>query len=182
VGIGLGAELTLVDTYLTELMPAARRGRLLASSYALGMLAVPITGILASLLPHHLAGLPNWRWLLIGSSTGALIMWLLRGGLPESPRWLAPHHRAGEALSVLAKIESDVARTTRRRATARGPAPRRTVPGAAPDPDMLRLALWHSLNQGASAPQLAADALAALAWLPSCVPARERAVRRFRAR
>jgi len=32
-GIGLGAELTLVDTYLSELLPARRRGRYVAWSY-----------------------------------------------------------------------------------------------------------------------------------------------------
>lgn len=41
-GIGLGAELTLVDTYLSELLPSARRGRYIAWSYTFGLLAVPL--------------------------------------------------------------------------------------------------------------------------------------------
>ncbi|MFG2884757.1 MFS transporter [Streptomyces sp. NPDC048297] len=107
IGIGLGAELTLVDTYLTELMPARRRGRLLAASYALGMLAVPVAGILASRLPHLVAGLPSWRWLLIASSTGAVVIWLLRRQLPESPRWLATQGRTTEALTLVRRIEAE---------------------------------------------------------------------------
>ncbi|WP_063784897.1 MFS transporter [Streptomyces sp. TP-A0356] len=106
IGVGLGAELTLVDTYLIELIPAPRRGRLLATSYALGMLAVPTAGILAARLPHTLAGLPSWRWLLIASSASALSMWLLRRQLPESPRWLAAHGHTAQALTQLHAIEA----------------------------------------------------------------------------
>lgn len=40
-GVGLGAELILVDTYLAELLPADRRGRYMAWSYTLGLIAAP---------------------------------------------------------------------------------------------------------------------------------------------
>ena len=42
-----------------------------------------------------------WRtvWLIIG--IGALIVWVLRFALPESPRYLATHGRGKEALDVL---------------------------------------------------------------------------------
>ena len=45
-----------------------------------------------------------WRgvWVLIG--IGALIVWVFRFTLPESPRFLATHGRGDEALSVLARL------------------------------------------------------------------------------
>ncbi|CCK25023.1 putative membrane protein [Streptomyces davaonensis JCM 4913] len=104
LGIGLGAELALVDTYLTELMPAARRGRMLATAYALGMLAVPVAGVLAARLPHSLASVSSWRWLMVLAGAGALCVYLLRRNLPESPRWLAAH-RPTEALAAVERIE-----------------------------------------------------------------------------
>ncbi len=104
LGIGLGAELALVDTYLTELMPAARRGRMLASAYALGMLAVPVAGVLAAKLPLSMAGISSWRWLMVFAGCGALCVYLLRRNLPESPRWLATH-RPTEAMAAVERIE-----------------------------------------------------------------------------
>jgi putative MFS transporter len=111
LGIGLGAELALVDTYLTELMPTARRGRMLATAYGVGMLAVPVAGILAARLPHSLAGVAGWRWLMVFAALGAVIVWLLRRRLPESPRWLATH-RPDEALAAVARIEHRAGQAT----------------------------------------------------------------------
>ncbi|MFF2511859.1 MFS transporter [Streptomyces sp. NPDC058086] len=105
LGIGLGAELALVDTYLTELMPTPRRGRMMASAYGLGMLAVPVAGLLAAKLPHSLGGVAGWRWLMAFAACGAVIVWVLRRRLPESPRWLATH-RPGEALDAMTRIEA----------------------------------------------------------------------------
>ena len=46
----------------------------------------------------------GWRgvWMLIG--IGALIVWVFRFTLPESPRFLATHGRGKEALDVLARL------------------------------------------------------------------------------
>ncbi|MDQ1040193.1 putative MFS transporter [Streptomyces sp. V3I8] len=104
LGIGLGAELALVDTYLTELMPAARRGRMLATAYGLGMLAVPVAGVLAAKLPHTMLGASSWRWLMALAGAGALVVYLLRRSLPESPRWLATHEPQ-QAIDALGRIE-----------------------------------------------------------------------------
>ena len=45
-----------------------------------------------------------WRgvWMLIG--IGALIVWVFRFTLPESPRYLATHGRGEEALKVLERL------------------------------------------------------------------------------
>ncbi|HEY4460837.1 MAG TPA: MFS transporter, partial [Pseudonocardiaceae bacterium] len=73
-GIGLGAELTLVDTYLSELLPAAHRGRSIAWSYTFGLLAVPIAGLLAKQATGTLLGLAGWRWLLILAALGGVVV------------------------------------------------------------------------------------------------------------
>jgi len=104
-GIGLGAELTLVDTYLSELLPKARRGRYVAWSYTFGLLAVPLAGGLAIAANGTIAGLAGWRWLLIFAACGGLTVWLVRRHLPESPRWLAATGNTTEADRVLTAIE-----------------------------------------------------------------------------
>jgi putative MFS transporter len=107
-GVGLGAELTLVDTYLSELLPRARRGRYVAWSYTLGLLAVPVAGGLAKAANTTIAGLAGWRWLLIIAASGGLAVWLLRRRLPESPRWLAATGNAAEADRIVTAIERQV--------------------------------------------------------------------------
>lgn len=107
-GVGLGAELTLVDTYLSELLPARRRGRYIACSYTLGMLAIPLAGALAKVANGTLLGVAGWRWLLVFAASGGLSVWLFRRGLPESPRWLAASGNAAEADRVLTAIEHKV--------------------------------------------------------------------------
>ncbi len=88
-GIGIGGELPLSDAYLSELLPASERGRLMARAYTIGMLGIPAVGFLARVLtPLHPLGIAGWRWLFIGGSLGGWIVWALRRGLPESPRWL----------------------------------------------------------------------------------------------
>jgi putative MFS transporter len=107
-GIGLGAELTLVDTYLSELLPSARRGRYVAWSYTLGLLAVPVAGVLAKAANGTILGVAGWRWLLVLAAAGGLAVWLLRRHLPESPRWLAATGNVVEADRVLTAIERQV--------------------------------------------------------------------------
>ncbi|MEU1181669.1 MFS transporter [Streptomyces sp. NPDC005820] len=106
LGIGLGAELILVDSYLTEMMPSARRGHLLATAYALGMTAIPVAGVLATTFPQAPSGLAGWRWLMLFTALGAVVAWLVRRNLPESPRWLAVH-RPQQALDVMTRIERE---------------------------------------------------------------------------
>jgi MFS transporter, putative metabolite:H+ symporter len=88
-GIGIGAEVPLSDTYLGELVPARHRGRLIAWAYTVGFLGVPAVGLLARILvPLSPLGVSGWRWLFVAGSLGGITVWLLRRGLPESPRWL----------------------------------------------------------------------------------------------
>jgi putative MFS transporter len=110
-GVGLGAELTLVDTYLSELLPTARRGRYVAWSYTLGLAAVPVAGVLSKAANGTILGVAGWRWLLVLASVGGLVVWLLRRRLPESPRWLVATGNPIEADRVLTEIERQVGAT-----------------------------------------------------------------------
>jgi len=88
-GVGIGAELPLVDAYLSELLPARYRGRYTAWAYTLGFVGVPAAGFLARILvPQQPFGIDGWRWMFVAGSFGAAVIWVLRARLPESPRWL----------------------------------------------------------------------------------------------
>jgi putative MFS transporter len=108
-GIGIGAEQPLAFAYAGEYSPKDIRGRILAIVHFIGGACVwPIGTALALLLgtvvfpsnPEYV-----WRgaWLLIGA--GALVVWVFRFTLPESPRYLSTHGRGQEALDVLKRLQ-----------------------------------------------------------------------------
>ncbi|WP_326777996.1 MFS transporter [Streptomyces sp. NBC_01445] len=107
-GLGLGAELVLVDTYLSELLPTAVRGRYIAWAYTVGFLGVPLAALLGARLvaEHEIAGVSGWRWLLVAGAFGAFCIQWMRRTLPESPRWLEAKGRRAEAEAVVAHIET----------------------------------------------------------------------------
>ncbi len=107
-GIGIGAELPLVDAYLSELLPARHRGRYTAWAYTLGFVGVPAAGFLARLLvPQRPFGIDGWRWMFVAGSLGAAVVWALRSKLPESPRWLESAGRTVEAEAIVTRMERE---------------------------------------------------------------------------
>src|SRR6204780_3340703 len=105
-GIGLGAEQPLAFAYSAEYAPKAVRGRILAIVHFIGGACVwPIGTMLVLALGSTLASPDQvWRgiWLLIG--VGALVVWVFRFTLPESPRYLATHGRGDDAINVLKRL------------------------------------------------------------------------------
>jgi putative MFS transporter len=110
-GIGLGAELVLVDTYLAEFIPAKNRGRMTAWAYTIGFLGVPLAALLGGKLVarSELFGIDGWRWLLLFGGLGAVFIMAVRTMLPESPRWLESRGRHAEAREVVEYVAAKVA-------------------------------------------------------------------------
>ncbi len=106
-GAGIGAEIIIIDAYVSEIVPSRARGRYVAITQVVGFAAVPVAALLARVLvPTHFL-MAGWRWVVLIGSAGALLTWWFRRHLPESPRWLASRGRTAEAESVLAALESE---------------------------------------------------------------------------
>jgi MFS transporter, putative metabolite:H+ symporter len=100
-GIGLGAEQPLAFAYAGEYSPKLIRGRILAIVHFIGGACVwPIAALFTLAFRDSI----GWRgvWIVIG--IGALVVWLFRFTLPESPRYLATHGRGKDALDVLVRL------------------------------------------------------------------------------
>ncbi len=106
-GIGVGAEYPVADSYLSDVLPKADRGRLSAWAYTCSFIAVPALGFGSlALNDRTVFGFAGWRVLLLVGAIGALFVIALRRTLPESPRWLAGVGRIEEAQAALRAFES----------------------------------------------------------------------------
>src|ERR1700759_48440 len=105
-GFGLGSELTLADSYLSEILPRQVRGRYIAWAYTLGFLGVPLAAFIGGrFVAGHNLLIDGWRWLLVIGSLGAAIVFAMRRSLPESPRWYEIHGQQAEADRLTREIE-----------------------------------------------------------------------------
>jgi putative MFS transporter len=112
-GIGLGVELVTIDAYLSELVPPRMRGRAFALNQVITYLAVPAVALAAWLLvPRAPFGIDGWRWVIALGAVGSLVVWVLRWGLPESPRWLAGIGALDRAQGIVSQMEQRVAQET----------------------------------------------------------------------
>jgi len=107
-GLGLGAEIVVGYSTLTEFVPPQSRGRWLSFMAFLVVAGFPVTAILGFLI------IPTWGWrpMFIIAGIGSLIVWYLRKNLPESPRWLEAQGRTAEAEALMESIEKEVQATS----------------------------------------------------------------------
>jgi MFS family permease len=105
-GVGVGADLNLISTYISELSPAARRGRVSVVAFLVGILGQSVMPFVALALSHTPAA--SWRWLFVIGGVIALIALLVRLVLPESPRWLVQHGQVERAGELVERMEASV--------------------------------------------------------------------------
>jgi putative MFS transporter len=104
VGLGLGAELPVVSTLVSEYAPARIRGRVvvvLESFWAVGWVAAALIGYLV--VPTSDNG---WRWAFAIGVVPALYAIAVRFGLPESVRFLERKGRTAEAEAAVRRFEA----------------------------------------------------------------------------
>ncbi|QEE40688.1 MFS transporter [Methylobacterium sp. WL1] len=92
-GIGLGAEVPLVFTYLSEFIPARRRGLMLASTVAFWQGSSFVAAMVALLVIPAF----TWRGMFIAGAVPGLVLIVLWALLPESVRFLIARGRLDEA-------------------------------------------------------------------------------------
>lgn len=104
VGLGLGAELPVASTLVSEYAPARIRGRVvvaLEAFWALGWLAAAVIGYLV--VPSSADG---WRWAFALGVVPAAYALVVRWGLPESVRFLERRGRDADAEAAVRRFES----------------------------------------------------------------------------
>jgi sugar porter (SP) family MFS transporter len=116
-GIAIGIASNVSPTYISEVSPAAWRGRLVA----LNQLTI-VTGILVAQIVNWLIAQPvpesataemirqswngqyGWRWMFIAVAVPSLVFLVSALVVPESPRWLMVRNQRERARRILVRI------------------------------------------------------------------------------
>lgn len=105
MGMAIGADYAIGWPLLVEFSPARLRGKLMAFqevAWYVGYLAAYAVGYFLSTSIQA-----DWRIILGISTIPSVIVFLLRLGTPESPRWLLSKGRKAEALAIAEECMED---------------------------------------------------------------------------
>jgi MFS transporter, putative metabolite:H+ symporter len=100
-GIGLGGEIPVASTYISEILRADRRGARFLSYQIIFPVGLLMSGVIgASVVPRF-----GWQWMFVIGAIPAIVALTMQRFCPESPRWLASKGRLAEADANLTGIE-----------------------------------------------------------------------------
>ena len=119
-GVAIGLASSLSPMYISEVAPAAMRGKLVSINQltiVVGILLAQVinwylvrnlpAGATDEFIKHSWFGQQGWRWMFGLTALPALLFFLGMLFVPESPRWLAKNGKADQARGVLNKIGGD---------------------------------------------------------------------------
>src|SRR5690349_8294876 len=118
-GMGIGADLAIVNTFIGEMAPRRARAKFTSLIFVMSALGALLGIWLGLVLTTEPAPWPTgisfaqagpgfengWRWMYAVGALLALVAVALRVRLPESPRWLVGRGRLEEADEVVSDME-----------------------------------------------------------------------------
>jgi MFS transporter, putative metabolite:H+ symporter len=105
-GMGLGAEVPIAATLISEFAPALKRGRavmLYQAIFAWGVFAAPLVGLIVFSVVAPGVG---WRVLFALGVIPLVLVLIGRRAIPESVRWLTSKGREDEASAIVGEFET----------------------------------------------------------------------------
>jgi putative MFS transporter len=105
-GIGLGGEVPIANTYVSEFGKSKGRGRFVLMQQIMFPIGLTTAGLVGYFAVPHL----GWRWMFLLGGLPVLLAIPMIRALPESPRWLASRGRDDEADRIMTHVEALVTR------------------------------------------------------------------------
>ena len=103
IGIGVGIEYPVAGSLLVEFMPRKYRGPRLAMLTIIWFLGAALAYLVGNLILSSGAR-DAWRWVLASPAVIGIVLFVVRIGTPESPRWLLSKGRTADADAVIKKV------------------------------------------------------------------------------
>ncbi|HVI04834.1 MAG TPA: MFS transporter, partial [Sphingomicrobium sp.] len=120
-GMAVGAASVLSPAYISEVAPAAIRGRLTTIQQIMIIIGLTIAFVVNYFLAasagvstaHFWGGIEAWRWMYLMQAIPAAIFLVALIFIPESPRYLVSKGRDERATAVLTRLFGNVAASTK---------------------------------------------------------------------
>jgi len=138
VGLGLGAELPVASTLISEFSPRAIRGRVVVALEAFWALGWILAALIGTFIVPQANG---WRWALAIGLIPAIYSLVIRMGTPESVRFLESVGKHDQARQVVERFEASPALFSRTKKQTEDA----SVHGAAESADNAESAKIHSI-------------------------------------
>ena len=109
LGVGIGADYPIGVSYIAECVPTRLRGRLIVGAFAFQALGSLLGVLVGLLILKAEPSLQAWRLMLAFGVLPAVVVVIMRDGLPESVRWhlaRGNYEKASHAASAL--LESPI--------------------------------------------------------------------------
>lgn len=103
IGIAVGIEYPVATSLLVEFLPKKNRGPRLATLTVLWFAGAAAAYMIGEAILRH-GGEDAWRLVLASAAVIGAILFALRIGTPESPRWLISKGRSAEAEQVIKRV------------------------------------------------------------------------------
>jgi putative MFS transporter len=110
-GFGIGGDMSVVWTYLTEMVPTKYRGRSMGIATIIAMAALPTVALLTTYFIAHYP-VSGWRYVFLIGAIIAVGVLAVRELAPETPRYYLIHNDPRKAEEVLGKLERIVEKIT----------------------------------------------------------------------
>lgn len=131
IGMAVGIEYPVATSLLVEFLPKKYRGPRLATLTILWFAGAACAYVVGDLILRT-AGEDAWRLVLASASVIGAVLFALRLGTPESPRWLLSKGRAAEADSIIKQVYG----------------PSFSLKNLPEQPEAKKLSVWNLLHSG----------------------------------
>lgn len=103
IGIAVGIEYPVATSLLVEFLPKKNRGPRLATLTVLWFAGAATAYVVGEAILRH-GGDDAWRLVLASAAVIGALLFVIRLGTPESPRWLISKGRSQEAEQVIKRV------------------------------------------------------------------------------